>query len=77
MRVPDSNAATRVLQHRSVAAGPQAVKMLLGGSLINLRMYIHTYIHTYGQRSHAHARSQNRWLLEVALQLRQELAGTY
>ena len=35
IRIPTPNAATRVLQHRSVAAGPQTVRMLLGG-LIHL-----------------------------------------
>ena len=36
IRVPTPNAATRGLQHRSVAVGPQTVRMLLGG-LIHLR----------------------------------------
>ena len=34
--IPTPNAATRGLQHRSVAVGPQTVRMLLGG-LIHLR----------------------------------------
>ena len=36
IRIPTPNAATRGLQHRSVAVGPQTVRMLLGG-LIHLR----------------------------------------
>ena len=31
IRIPTPNAATRGLQHRSVAVGPQTVRMLLGG----------------------------------------------